>query len=76
MNDLYVCRFIKTNFANIYVAKYLSTYRLTSWFVNSRCVKKEKKTLLSASSLKNGRLEIFNHITLGKEASQGFFVPF
>ena len=70
VNDLYVCRFLKTNFANRYVAMYVSTYRLTSLFVTSRCVKKRKKiTLISAPSLKNGRLEIFNHVTLGKEAS-------
>ena len=43
VNDLYVCRFIKTNFANRYVAKYVSTYTLTSLFVTSRCVKKERK---------------------------------
>ena len=43
VNDLYVCRFIKTNFANRYVAKYVSTYQLTSLFVTSRCVKKERK---------------------------------
>ena len=56
--------------ANRYVAKYVSTYGLTSLFVTSRCVKKRKKTtLISAPSLKNGRLEIFNHVTLGKEAS-------
>ena len=33
---------MKTNFANRYVAKYVSTYRLTSLFVTSRCVKKKE----------------------------------
>ena len=70
VSDLYVCRFIKTNLGNRYVAKYVSIYTLTSVFVTSRCVKKKKKkTLISAPSFKNGRLEIFNHVALEKEAS-------
>ena len=65
-----MCRFIKTNFVNRYVAKYVSTYQLTSFFFTSRCVKTRKKTTpISAPSLKNGRREIFDHVTLGKEAS-------
>ena len=39
---------MKTNFANRYVAKYVSTYSITSLFFTSRCVKKERKQQLQA----------------------------
>ena len=42
VNDLYVCRFIKTNFANRYVAKYISTYTLTSLFLPAGVLKKKE----------------------------------
>ena len=42
MNDLYVCRFIKTNFANRYVAKYVSTYGLTICLLPAGVLKKKE----------------------------------
>ena len=56
--------------ANRYVAKYVSTYGLTSLFVTSRYVKKERKQHLEAHH-HSGMVDwnILNHVTLGKEAS-------
>ena len=64
---------MKTNFANRYVAKYVSTYSITSLFFTSRCVKKERKQQLQAhphSRMVGGQLGFFRSFLIKLDNSQ------
>ena len=64
---------MKTNFANRYVAKYVSTYSITSLFFTSRCVKKERKQQLQAhphSRMVGGQLGFVRSFLIKLDNSQ------